>query len=159
MKTLVVFYSQSGNTRRVAQIIAQQLTADLEELVDRRARRGIFGFLRSGRDAFRGRTTEIEPLRRQPSEYDLIVVGTPVWAARPAPAVRTFLQSHDLGGKKVALFCTMSSQGGEKTCAILKDLLPRARLVGSLALAMKKSSAETIEERVLDWVAQWKGRS
>jgi flavodoxin len=154
MKTLVVYYSRSGNTRRVAEMIAQRMGADVQELVDRRTRKGLMGWLRSGRDAIKGESAELEPLSFQPREYDLIVLGTPVWASHPAPATRTFLTSQDLSGKKVALFCTMNAQGGEKTCAVMKELLAGAELAGTLAVAMKKRSADQIRERIDDWATQ-----
>ncbi len=157
MKTLVVFYSRSGNTRRIGEMIAKPLEADIEELVDKKGRVGMLGFLRAGRDAMKRKTTELEPLKCQPGDYQLIVVGTPVWASNPVPAVRTFLQSHDLSGKKVALFCTMNARGGEEACATLRDLIAGAEVVGYLAVAMKKESLDDIEDKVTRWATQLKG--
>lgn len=137
-------------------MIAKRLEADIQELVDKKGRAGMLGFLRAARDAMKKQTTELEPLKYQPGDYQLIVVGTPVWASNPAPAVRTFLQSHDLSGKKVALFCTMNAQGGEQACATLKDVIQGAEVVGHLAVAMKKTSQNQIEEKVTQWAAQLK---
>jgi flavodoxin len=104
----------------------------------------------------REKATELEPLQHQPGDYDLLVVGTPVWAAHPAPAVRTFLTSHHLSGKKVALFSTMNARGGEQTCAIMKELLSGAELLGTLAVAMKGRTDDQIEKRVNEWTSGWK---
>ena len=62
MKALVVYYSRTGNTKHVAEMIAGALKADLEELVDKRGREGFLGYLRSGRDAIRDKTTELKSL-------------------------------------------------------------------------------------------------
>lgn len=156
MKSLVLFYSRSGNTRRVAEMIARQLEADIQELVDKKGRAGMLGFLRAGRDAMKKKTTELESLKYQPGDYQLIVVGTPVWASNPAPAVSTFLQSHELSGKKVALFCTMNARGGKEACATLRELIRGGEVVGHLAVAMKKASQDQIEEKVTQWTAQLK---
>jgi flavodoxin len=153
LKSLVVFYSRTGNTKRVAEMIAGEMKADLQELVDKKSRKGPIALLRAGRDAMKEKTTELEPLRRRPGEYDLILVGTPVWASRPAPAARTFLQSDDLSGKKVALFCTMSTKGGEETLEVMESLLSGAEVIGQLAIAMKKESEDSIKEKVTQWVA------
>ena len=158
MKALVVYYSRTGNTKQVAEMIAGELKADLEELVDKKGRRGLLGYLRSGRDAVRDKTTELKPLQRQSSDYDLIFVGTPVWASRPAPAVRAFLESQDLSGKKVALFCTMASRGEEATFSTMRTLFPQAEVAGQLAVAMKKENRSQIEERVAQWVTPWKSK-
>ena len=158
MKALVVYYSRTGNTKRVAEMIAGALKADLEELVDKRGREGFLGYLRSGRDAIRDKTTELKSLQHQPGDYDLIFGGTPVWASRPAPAVRAFLESQDLSGKKAALFCTMASRGEETTLSTMRSLLPQAELVGQLAVAMRKENRSQIEERVAQWVTPWKSK-
>lgn len=156
MKALVVYYSRSGNTRRVAEMITSQLQADLQELVDLKGRAGLLGWLRAGRDAMRDKTTDLEPLVFNPDDYDLIVVGSPVWASHPAPAVSTFLQSQDFSGKRLALFCSMSARGGDETCAVMKSLIPGVKVVGHLAVAMRKETEDQIAEKVTQWVAQWK---
>jgi NAD(P)H-dependent FMN reductase len=53
---------------------------------------------------FTGQETEIAPTTKNPADYDLIVVGTPIWAWSPSAAIRTWLTHNDLSGKKVALF-------------------------------------------------------
>jgi flavodoxin len=159
VKSLVVYYSRSGNTRRVAEMIARQLGADLQELVDTIGRHGIMSWLRAGRDAMKERMTKLEPLQHQPGDYDYIVVGSPVWAMHPCPAVRTFLSSNDLKGKKVALFCTMNARGGEEACGLMKELISGGQVVGTLAVAMKKQTEEQIEERVNQWISGWRNRS
>jgi len=158
MRALVVFYSRTGNTKGVAELIAQELRSDLEELVDKAGRKGFLGYLKAGRDAIRKKSTELESLRHWVGDYDMIFVGTPVWASQPAPAVRTFLESQDLSGKKVALFCTMAAQGEESTFAAMKALLGGAEVAGLLAIAMKKEEGRVVE-KVSQWVAQWKGHS
>ncbi|HBP51341.1 TPA: flavodoxin, partial [Candidatus Shapirobacteria bacterium] len=53
MKTLVVFYSRTGNTRRMGELIAQKLHADIDEIIDQKSRSGIIGWILSGRDAMK----------------------------------------------------------------------------------------------------------
>jgi len=158
MKALVVYYSRSGHTRQVAELLAQKMSADLQELIDRNARKGLVGWLKSGRDAIKEKETELAPLDHSPENYDLVVVGTPVWAGHPAPAVRTFLGKHDLGGKRVAFFCTMNARGGEETFAIMKGLLSGEEPAGTLAVAMKKQLTEGIKKQVDDWASQLAGQ-
>ncbi len=111
MKSLVVYYTRTGNARFVAETIAAEIGADVEEIIDLKKRSGALGWLSGGSDARRGKETEIAPTKKSPADYDLIIVGTPVWAARPTPAITTYLKKNDLSGKKVALFFT---QGGKK---------------------------------------------
>jgi flavodoxin len=106
MKTLVVYYSRTGKTRFVAEKVASELKAEIEEVVDLKNRSGRFGFLRAGYDATRGDETKIGEMQKSPSDFELIVVGTPVWNSRPVSAISTCLKRSDFTGKKVAVFFT-----------------------------------------------------
>jgi len=103
---LVAYYSRSGNTRQVARALASRLGADIEEVRDTKDRSGILGFIISGFDATVGRLTSLEPLKNDPSTYDLVVVGTPVWNGSVSTPIRTYLVQNRAGLRAVAFFCT-----------------------------------------------------
>jgi flavodoxin len=124
MKVLVVYYSRSGNTQLIARAVAHALGADFEPIVEPRSRLGLRGYARSGREAMRRRLTAIEPLLHDPSQYDLVVVGTPTWAALPSSPVRTFLAHYRGELKDVAFFCTCGGSGSER---VLREM---SRIVG-----------------------------
>ena len=119
MKSLIVFYSRTGTTKTVAQKLAEKLNADLEEITDKDTRKGLFGFLRSGKQGMKGLLTKIEPTQKDPAAYDLVVIGTPVWAGRLCSPVRTYLTQNAANCKKVAFFTT---QGGNKEQKVFKDM-------------------------------------
>jgi menaquinone-dependent protoporphyrinogen IX oxidase len=79
-KILVVYYSRTGTTRSLAAGLAKALGADLEEICDCSNREGLDGYLRSLVDAFHKRQVEIVPAGLDVSAYDLVVIGSPVWA-------------------------------------------------------------------------------
>lgn len=112
MKTLVVFYSKTGHTKKVAAEIAEKLKADLEEIKDLKKRNGFFRWFGAGKDAMKKNITEIKT-NKNPEDYDLIIVGSPVWARNVTPAVRTYLGKYNLSGKKLAFF-SVSGQGKEQ---------------------------------------------
>lgn len=74
----MVYYSRTGNTRLVAEETAAALGADVEALRDREDRFGRMGYLRSSRDAVRGTRAGLEPVSRNPTDYDLVVIGGPL---------------------------------------------------------------------------------
>ncbi len=111
-KILVVFYSRTGNTKKLAEKIARKLDADIEEIIDKKSRKGILGYVFGGRDAFRKSTTEII-FKKDPEKYRLVVIGTPVWAGTVVPAVRTYLIENKSKLKKVAFFCTFGGGAGK----------------------------------------------
>jgi len=107
MKTLIVYYSRTGTTKKLADDLARELNADKEEIIDLRNRKGIFGYLTAGRDALRRKYTEIAGEKFNPSDYDLVLIGTPIWAGKITPAVRTYMRCHKDKFGNVACFCTM----------------------------------------------------
>ncbi|MCW3982796.1 MAG: NAD(P)H-dependent oxidoreductase [Candidatus Bathyarchaeota archaeon] len=150
MKSLVVYYTRTGTTRFVAQTIAAELGADLEEIVDLKKREGKLGWIIGGKDASQKKLTKIAPLKRSPADYDLLVIGTPIWAWAPTPAVRTYISQNDLTGKKVALFYTFGSdmkQAAERT----KALLTNANVVSELPLVDPMGKKEETEQKIAEW--------
>ena len=154
MKTLVAYYSRTGKTRFVAKKVASELKADIEEIVDLKNRSGRFGFLKAGYDATRGNETKIRETQKSPSEYDLIVLGTPVWNSRPAPAIRTYLKRNNLAGKKVAIFCTNEGLGEGKAFERTKALVSNANIVGELLISKVFENQEENESKILDWCGE-----
>jgi flavodoxin len=151
MKTLVVYYSRTGKTRFVAEKVIAELKADIEKIVDLKNRSGRFGFLKAGYDATRGNETEIAETQKSPSEYDLIVIGTPVWNSRPASAIRTYLKKNDLAGKKVAVFCTNEGMGEEKAVERTKALISNGDIVGELVVSRVFENKEENDSKISDW--------
>ncbi len=139
MKALVLYYSRTGTTRKVAEEIASALSADLEELKDHRKRSGPIGFIKSGFEARAHKTVALEPLSHDLSTYDLIVVGTPVWASTMCSPVRTLLLNSALRGHKVAWFCTASSTSRSMHDSCLDAMTSESGLrpVATLGLSTK----------------------
>ena len=77
MKTLITYYSRTGNTKTVGQNLAHTLNADINEIIDEKTRMGWVNFMRAGRDARSRRTTRIQ-VTKKPEDYDRILIGTPV---------------------------------------------------------------------------------
>lgn len=113
MKTLVVFYSRSGTTRKVAKAIVEKLNCDFEEIFDTKDRSGVLGFMTAGRDASFNKLTIIKATKINPSSYDMVIIGTPVWAFTMASPIRTYITENKDRFKKVAFFCTVGGVGSK----------------------------------------------
>ncbi len=107
MKTLVVFYSLDGNTKIIAESIASTVEADILELKPKSesSAKGFMKYIWAGRSAIMKEKPELVSLEKSPRDYDLLFIGTPVWAWNYAPPLNTFLMQSDFEGKKIALFC------------------------------------------------------
>jgi flavodoxin len=150
MKTLVIYYTRTGNTKFAAQTIGAELGADIEEVIDLKNRQGRLAFITAGREALSGKETEIAKTKKIPSNYDLIIIAQPVWAGNPTPAIRTYLNKNDLSGKKVALFFPNSNvdQAVEKT----KALMLKSTFVAELAIPSKAlENKEESKKKIAEW--------
>jgi menaquinone-dependent protoporphyrinogen IX oxidase len=125
MKTLVVYYSWSGNTRLVATALAKNLNADVEELRCDRYRPGARGYIRAASDSWWGKLPLIEPLTHVVSQYELVVIAGPIWAWHPAPPIRTFLQQERSELPRVAFLLTHGGAAGEKSLREMAAMVDR----------------------------------
>lgn len=131
-KVLVLYYSQTGNTKMVAEEIANRLNADIEEIVMINPYDTCFAATieRCKEEQAQGISPEIQPIKADLSQYDLIFVGYPIWFGTFAPPIATWLSNVDLSGKKVALFCTFGSGGMETSSCDFTEQQPDAEVLG-----------------------------
>lgn len=139
MKTLIIYYSQTGSTEIISQVLAHNLNADVVKIHDMKSRSGFKSKLLAPFDAYRENKTEIEPSTIDLNDYDLIYIGTPVWASKPTPAILTIIDSIDLMGKDTILFATMSATGGNSTIERLEEKVKArgGRVVESFTIKTK----------------------
>jgi len=76
--------------------------------------------------------TEIAQTTKVPDDYDLVIIGTPIWAWKPTPAIRTYISQNNLAGKKVALFYTFET-GMKQVAEETKALIPNTTVTSELS--------------------------
>jgi flavodoxin len=128
-KILVIYYSRTGTTAKVADAIAGATGADVERLMDTVDRSGFMGFMRSLFDAIRRRGTTLKPLSVDPALYEVVVIGTPDWGKSMSTPMRTFLETYKGRLRQVAFFLT---DGKADHDAIFREM---AALVGREPIA------------------------
>ena len=129
-KTLVVYYSASGNTERVAKDIAEAAGADLFEIVPTEVYTSD-DLDWTNPDSRVSREHDAESLRDVPltttevpdwDSYDTVFIGYPIWWGIAAWPVDTFVKSNDFTGKTVIPFATSSSSGMGQSGSLLADM-------------------------------------
>ena len=115
MKKLVVFYSYEGNTKLIAGNIAQVIEADLLEIKPEKEMRfkGFMKYIFGGLQTVLGRKPPLKEFDKDPNDYDIIFIGTPVWAYRQSPPIKTFMEDHLPTGKMLAFFCSNEGNIGK----------------------------------------------
>jgi len=147
MKILVVFYSRSGRSRKVAEKVAQGLKADIEEIVPLKGYKGLFGFIRGGFQATRGKLPAIKPLAKDLAAYDLVIFGTPIWGFRMSSPLRTAIADNKPKIKKYAFYCTAGDANQVKAVADIQDLIGQAP-VATLTLQAVEVNGENDTAKV-----------
>jgi len=151
--TLVVYYSLTGHTRQIAEAIAAAHDADLEVIEDTFNRDTALGLPRSAFEGLLGLHSSIIPPKHDPREYDLVVVGTPVWAAQLSSPVRAYLTQQRSSLKRVALFCTQGGIGGKWALQNMVKVcgqLPIARMI----ISESQLNTPVAEEKIAQFVSE-----
>lgn len=144
MKKLIVFYSRTGVTKKAAEILAKEIDAEIKEIKDKDKREGATGYLRSGYQAMNRKLAEIEQDEKNPNDYELVIIGTPVWADKIPPAIRTYLTRNKLE-KKIGILITMGGSGDKEVIEEIKKLTPKAELIGWMSTTKKEMEVKVKE--------------
>ena len=130
-KKLVLYYSETGTTKAVAQELQKQLGADIEsiELVEPYSGNFQETMQRSGRERQNGETPALRPLKKNIDDYDIIFLGYPIWFGTYAMPIATLVKEHDFAGKTIVPFCTFGSGGLNTSTEALKQALPKANIL------------------------------
>ncbi|GAP66939.1 hypothetical protein MBSD_n2255 [Mizugakiibacter sediminis] len=151
MRILVVYYSRTGITRSLAESLAVRLDADLSPIEEAASRRGVRGWLRSALEARREALPPLLTPRHDPSKYDLVVIGTPVWFGRVSSPVRSYLQANRGRIRRAAFFCTMGGRGAQHAFEDMSEALDMAPV--TQAAFADREIAEQTHYRTLEHLA------
>lgn len=129
-KYLVLYYSQTGATKTVAEELQKQLGADIEEIevdvpYDSSYEQTIE---RAKQERESGELPKVKPLVSNIDDYEVIFLGYPIWFGTYALPIASLVKDYDFAGKKVVPFCTFGSGGLESSAIALKEALPNAEI-------------------------------
>lgn len=113
MKSLVVYYSRTNTTRKLAEKIASEANADIEEIRPKVNYQGKLGYIRGGKDAMSEKIIDLEEMAYDPKDYDVVYVGGPVWASKAANPLISYMDKNDFNNVK--FFLTAGKSGFESS--------------------------------------------
>lgn len=146
-KTLVLYYSQAGTTKTVAEELQQQLGADIAciEAVVAYPQSYDETIARWRQELNDGTKPAIKPIDVNLDDYSTIFLGFPIWGGNYALPISTFVDEYSLAGKTVVTFATFGSGGIGSATANLAKALPKANVVkgyGVRASRIAKAKSE-----------------
>ncbi|HNT29215.1 MAG TPA: flavodoxin [bacterium] len=152
-KVLVVYFSRSGNTGAVAKELAAGLGADSEALTEQGTDwSGVWGYFKAGKAAWKEEVSSIEKLKKEPKDYDLVVIGTPIWAWNMTPAVRAFLTVYKDDIKKIAFFATEGGSGHEKAFKNMEAIAGKRPVATGFWLEKEVKDPAKLREKISAYV-------
>ena len=151
-KVAVVYFSGTGNTREAANLLVKEADADIFEIIpediytsddlnynDDNCRANQEMNDDSARPAIRNDLSAV-------SEYHVIYLGYPIWWGTAPRIIQTFIESYDISGATVYVFCTSGSSGIEQSISDLQELYPDVNIAGG------KRLNNVTEVEVKEWI-------
>lgn len=150
-RTLVAFFTRSGNTRVVAGLIHRSMPSDLLEIQP--AVGYPADYLETVAKARQERDDGVEPALRTAissmDRYDTVYLGFPIWGETAPPIIRSLLSRHDMSGKTIVPFITHGGYGLGSSLRVLASHAPNARILEPFVMEADQ------ERRTMESVNAW----
>lgn len=128
MSVLVAYYSRTNITKKVGDEIAGLLDADVEEIVSKVNYNGKIGYMRGGKDSISEKIIDLEPLKFNPQNYDLVYLGVPVWAGKAANPMISYIKQNEGKFNDVKFFVTAGGTGFESAFSQMEEYVGKTPL-------------------------------
>lgn len=155
MKKLIVYFTYTGNTKKIVDKISEKLDCDILEIKTVIPYSTDYDTVVNDEQNSEASNhlPEIQNIDVNLGEYDQIIIGTPVWWYRPVPAIRTFLTQNDLSGKKIIPFATNAGWLG-KTFKEIESLCPNSNIEKGMNIVFKSYSDQLVtdESEIDNWI-------
>ncbi len=150
MKSLVVYYSRSNITKKLAENIANITDSDIEQVIPKVNYQGKIGYARGGKDAMTEKIVELEALKYNPQDYDLVYVGAPVWASKAANPIISYLKQNEGKFNELKFFMTAGSSGFESSFKQMEKYSKKP--LKTLALTTKEVKKDLSEDKINSFI-------
>ncbi|MBP2635279.1 MAG: Flavodoxin [Firmicutes bacterium] len=144
---LIVYYSHSGNTGKLAKLIKEATGGAICELLPEKAYPGDYSTVveQAKKEIQAGFRPVLKTEVKDLSSYDTVFVGTPNWWSTIAPPIATFLENYNLTGKSVVPFCTHGGGGSGNIEDTVKTFCPDSRVLSLLSVYGNAAKASEVE--------------
>lgn len=154
-KKLIVYFTYTNNTKKIAEYIKEKLNCDILEIKTVVPYSDDYDSVVNDQQNSEGSSflPEIQETNVNLEEYDEIILGTPVWWYRPVPAIRTFLTKYDLTGKTIKPFATNAGWLG-RTFKEINSLCPNSKVEEGMNIVFESYSDKLVtkESEIDNWI-------
>ena len=147
MDVLVAYYSRTNITKTVGDEIAKALNADVEEIMSKVKYGGKIGYARAGKDAITEKIIDLNDLKYDPSNYDVIYLGAPVWAGKAANPIISYIKQNEGKFNNVKFFVTAGKNGFEGAFKEMEKYIGKAPQK-TINLTTKEVKKEEYKEKL-----------
>lgn len=153
-RAIVVYYSHSGNTKHIAEIIADKAKCELCEINEVISYPKEYNAVveQAKKEISQGIIPEIKSISEDISQYDVIFVGSPNWWSTIAPPIMAFLKNSDLANKRIIPFCTHGGGGIAGTARDVAKFCPHSKVLNGFGIYGRggKNTDKEIEEWLME---------
>lgn len=160
MKILTVYFSKTGHTKAIAEIIHEAVGGDIREIRTKRNYAHSYGMavLQGGLEQLRKSLPELSEMP-ETAEYDVVFIGSPVWWFTLAPAAKSFISKMEWKGKRIYPFFTNGGQPGNTANDFKTFLENKGAVVGnSLSVSYKRNLMQKPVDEIIHWAKENKFR-
>ena len=150
MKSLVAYYSRTNTTKKLAESIANSVNADIEEVKPKVNYQGKIGFARGGKDALQAKIVDLEDLKYDPADYDVVYLGAPVWAGKAANPLISYIKQNEGKFSNVKFFITAGGEGFDGALKQLEEATTKPQK--TLSLTTKEVKKDLFEDNLNSFV-------
>lgn len=151
---IIIYFSYTGNTKKIANIIKDKLNCDILELKPIIPYSTDYQTVVDEEQNLEGseHLREYQNINIDLSKYNTIIIGTPVWWYRECPVIRTFLKENDLSNKTIIPFATNAGWLG-KTFKEIEKMCPNSKITNEMNIVFKSYSDELVTS--LNEIEEW----
>ncbi|MGS5515183.1 flavodoxin [Clostridioides difficile] len=151
-KNIVLYFSSSSNTKRIAEIIQKYTLADIQELFTETPYTKDYNALvkQAQQEIQKGIMPSIKKISYDLSDYDTIFLGTPNWWSTIAPPIATLLNQNNLSGKNIIPFITHGGGGKGHADKDIKKLCPNSKVLEIFDIY--GNGGNGAEEKIISWL-------
>lgn len=157
MKTLIVYYSYTGNTKKIANAIKNNLNCDILEVTPKIPFSNDYDEVVAEyqNNSIKDKYIEINDIGIDLKEYDKIIIGSPVWWYTICPVITSFLKKYDLSGKKIYPFATNAGWLG-KTFKDIEKLCPNSEVENGMNIVFESytDNLVTSKQEIDKWIKE-----